>query len=445
MELSTLNFQLLHLADRVGRMQITKAKQTKVSVELTVTADEAELLDIKRQVLNGLRPQVKASGFRPGKAPDKVVEKELGADVVQKEFLDEALAQLFSRAIQQENIKLLGQPTVNVQKYVPYTELAFVAEIELRPTVTLPELKTLKATVKPEPVTDERIDEVLENLRKRAAQKQSVKRAAKSGDEAVINFTGKDAKGKPVPGAEGKDMPLLLGSSTFIPGFEDQLIGLKKGDTKSFTLTFPKDYHAKGLQSAKVTFDITVKDVMELELPKLDDEFVVKASPFKTVKELREDVSKQLEEEYARQASKAQREEVVGQLLEKTKLDIPPKFLEQTMDEVREDFRRSIAERGQDEDGFYEREGTDKDTYEKTELRPVAERRTKGSLILGTVADQEEISREELDAYIDFLRQQYAKDAKALEQLDRPQVREDIAMQMLTERTIDRLVELASQ
>lgn len=427
-------------------MQVAKSKQTKISVEIAVTADETELLDIKRQVLNRLRPQVKASGFRPGKAPDKVVEKELGADVVQKEFLDEALAQIFSRVLQQENIKLLGQPTVNVTKYVPYNELAFTAEIELRPEVTLPDLKSLKATVKPEPVTDERVVEVLENLRKRTANKKQVSRAAKNNDEVVIDFAGKDSKGEAVPGATGTDMPITLGSDTFIPGFEDELIGLKKGDTKTFMLTFPKDYHAKNLQNIKVTFDVTVKDVIEMTLPKLDDAFVTKASPFKTLTELKEDITKQLAEEYERQAAKLRREEVVGQLLDKTKLDIPPKFLDQTMEEVREDFRRSLTQRGLDEETFYARESTDKETYEKNELRPLAERRVKGSLVLSEVARRENIAvgREELDAYVGFMREQYAKDAKALEQLDRAEVREDIAMQMLTERTIDKLVELAT-
>jgi trigger factor len=427
-------------------MQVTKSKQTKLSVELAVKADEKELLDIKRQVLGRLRPHVSSKGFRAGKAPDAIVEKELGAETVQKEFLDDALSQLFRRAIEQEKLTTIGQPTLNVQKFVPYSTLEFTLELELRPPVTLPDLKSLKVTAEQETVTDGRIEEVLDNLRRRAAERVAVKRAAQESDELTIDFDGKDAKGNEVAGAKGMDMPVQIGSDTFIPGFETELVGLKKGDKKTFTLTFPKDYHARALQSAKVTFEVTVKEVREVKLPTLDDEFAAKASPFDTLKDLRADIAQQLETEYAKQAEKARREALVGQLLDKTKLEIPPKFLSQVVEEVRQDFLRSLAERGLDEETFYTREKTDKDTYETKELRPVAERRVKGSLILSEVARAEEVSvgREELEAYVAYLREQYAKDEKALEQLDKPEVREDIAMQMLTERTIDRLVELAS-
>jgi trigger factor len=427
-------------------MQVTKSKQTKLSVELGVKADEKELDDIKRQVLSRLRPHVSSKGFRPGKAPDTIVEKQLGAEVVQKEFLDEALSQLFRRAIEQEKLATIGQPTLNVQKFVPYNTLEFTLELELRPAVTLPDLKSLRADVEQEKVTDARVGEVLDNLLKRAAQRVAIKRAAKNGDELIIDFSGKDAKGNEVPGAKGEDMPVQVGSDTFIPGFEKELVGLKKADRKIFTLTFPKDYHARALQNAKVTFDVTVKEVKEVKVPTLDNDFAKKASPFDTIKDLKADIAGQLETEYAKQAEKARREAIVGQLLDKTRLDIPPKFLDQVVEEVRQDFLRSLSERGLDEDTFYAREQTNRESYEKAELRPVAERRVKGSLILSEVSRAEEITvgREELEAYVAYLREQYAKDEKALDQLDKPEVREDIAMQMLTERTIDRLVELAT-
>lgn len=427
-------------------MRVTKSDKTTYSLVLQIEADELELSDIKRQVFNELRPQVKASGFRPGKAPDHLVEKELGQQLVQNQFLDHALLVLINKSLKEKQLSILGQPSVSILKFVPYSNLSIKAELELKPIIKLPDIKSLNIKKTVDKVTDKAIEDVLHNLRLRSAVKEPVDRAAKAGDEVLVDFKGTDSKGGAVAGASGESMPVAIGSKTFIPGFEEKLVGLKAGQKKKFDLIFPKDYHAKSLQGTKVTFDTKVNEVKSVVLPELNDDFAKSISPFQTFKELRGDVARQLEEEYEKRADKAYREALMSALIGKIKLDLPPRFTNSVLEELKQEFQSNLQQRGMDEDQLYKSEDTTAAEYEKDHLVPAAKKRVKASLILGEVARQYniEVTRDELDTYVQFLEQHYQKDEKALEQLKRPEVREDIAMQMLTDRTIDQLVKLST-
>jgi trigger factor len=427
-------------------MQTTLKKLSPASAELTVEADENTLADIKRAVFNQLRGQVKADGFRAGKAPDAVVESSLGSQQVQGEFLNEALGRLYALAVSREQLQTIGSPEVSLKKFVPYSELEFTATVEVMPEIKLTDYKKFKVPLKTEKPTEAQIDEVLQRMRRRLAETKPADRAAAEGDEVRIDFAGIDARGQPVPGAQSQDFPVTIGSKTFVPGFEDELIGLKAEQKKTFTLTFPKDYQVASLQGAKVTFAVTVREVREVKLPELDDAFVAKASPFKTVAQLRSDVSGQLERELTEEARRRQREELVGKLVEGSKLTLPPKLLGRVLDDLRAEFRRNLDNRGLSEADFYSANKTTAEKYEKSELMPAAERRVKASLLLSEVARKESLSlsRDELEQGVADLQERYKDNPQVLADLDKPEVREDIAMQILTERTIDKLVSYAS-
>jgi trigger factor len=265
-------------------MQITTDQLAPTKLKLTITADQAELDTIKQHVLKNLAKNVKVQGFRAGKAPAHLVEKNTDPAVLQSEFLDHAINDLYVGLVEQQNLRPVAQPQINVTKFVPFTTLEFSAEVEVVGKIVLADYKKIKLTKAAVSVAAKDIDEVLANLQTRAAVKEPVKRAAKNGDEVVIDFTGTDAKTKePIDGADGSDYPLLLGSNSFIPGFEEELIGLKADAKKSFDITFPKDYGAAELQNRKVTFAVTVKQVQELVKAKLDDAFAATVGPFKTV------------------------------------------------------------------------------------------------------------------------------------------------------------------
>lgn len=426
-------------------MQVVSKKLSDTGVELTVNLAEADLAEVKRAVFNKLRAQVKADGFRPGKAPDNIVEQQLGSQTVQAEVVDAALNRTYPAAVAQENLQVIGQPEVALKKFVPYSELIFTALVEVMPVIKLPDYKKFKIEARPETVADRHVDEVLERMRTRLAEKKPVKRAAQTGDEVKVDFKGTDHKGVEVPGASSTDFPVTIGSQAFIPGFEEELLGLKAGEQKAFKVTFPKDYHAKALQGAKVNFDVTVKDVHEVIAPPLDDGFATKSSPFKTLTELRADVRKQLEAEFVEQGAKAQREELVKKLVEGSKLSVPPRLLDRVLDEIKAEFKRNLEMRGLTEEQFYQNERTTAADYEKTQLRPAADRRVKGSLVLSEVArvEQIDITATELEQTVEALKARYKDDPKTLDALDKPAAREDIAMQVLTERTIDKLLSYA--
>ena len=320
------------------------------------------------------------------------------------------------------------------------------AEVEVAPKIKLPDYKKIKKSPKKVTVTEKDIDEVLDRLRLQTAEKKSVDRAAKDKDEVWIDFEGKDSKGEPVKGTDGKNYPLSLGSNTFIPGFEPELIGLKKGDEKTFEVKFPNDYHAKTLANQKVTFSVKVNDVKEVVLPEINDEFAQKVSPLKTVKELRADVKKQLEAEKEGEANSELRKEVLQAVVDKCKFTTPPKLLERVTEQMRNDFEQNLVYRGMTLDQYLDQSGQTKEEFEKTELLENAERRARTSLVLTEIAEAEklQVSREELDMRLQMLKGQYQQDEKMQEELEKPESRRDIASQLLTEKTIEKLVQYAT-
>ena len=213
-----------------------------------------------------------------------MIEKTIDQQQLQSEFIDEALNHAYRAAVTEAKVRPVLPPKVSLTKFVPFSTLEFTADVEVLGKIVLADYKKLKITRPKAKVEAPEVDKVIANMRRQMATKTDVERPAKYEDEVWIDFVGSDEKGKPVKGADGKDYPLLLGSKTFIPGFEDELLGKKASDETTFTLTFPKDYGVSAMQGKKVTFLVKVTKVKEVKLPELNDEFVAKISPVKTVK-----------------------------------------------------------------------------------------------------------------------------------------------------------------
>ena len=295
-------------------MQISKTVKTANQIELKITANEADMSPIKLRTLKKLAPQVKLSGFREGKVPLNLIEKNLDPAALQSEFLDTAVNELYNQALNSENLRPVANPEMTLSKFVPFTTLEFTLTVPVIGEITLTNYKKVKLAKTPVKIEAKEVNDVVASLQKRLAERAPVVRAAKDGDEVTLDFKGVDEKGDAVAGAEGKDYPLALGSNTFIPGFEDNVVGVKPGANKKFTITFPKDYSVKALQSKKVTFEITVNSINELVEPKADDAFAAKAGPFKTMAELKEDIKKQLGIERQNETDRTYEEELLRQI-----------------------------------------------------------------------------------------------------------------------------------
>lgn len=427
-------------------MQVTREQVNPTTVKLTIVPGPSELEEVKEHVLRDFnRSRVRVPGFRSGKAPLALVEKNADPNALQSEFIDHALNTFYGRALDEEHVRAVAQPEVTINKFVPFTVFEFTAQVEAIGTVKLTDYKKIRIAKKPVTVTAKDVDEVIENLLSRSAERTEVARAAKSGDQVLIDFAGNDAKTKEaIAGADGKEYPLVLGSDSFIPGFETNVVGMKVGEEKSFDLTFPKDYGVKALQNRKVTFTVTVHKVEELKKPKLDDAFAASVGPFKTVAELKADVKKQIETEQAQQHQRAYDEELILAIADKSSVDIPEVLIDKEIDRMENQERQNLLYRGQTWEEHLKEEGVDAAEHRK-QNHEAAERNVKAGLVLAEVADKEgiSVSREELEMRIKLLKGQY-QDKQMQTELDKPENRQDIMSRMLSDKTLAKLNEYAS-
>jgi trigger factor len=426
-------------------MQVTKKNLTDTNVQLQLTADTELLQAIKQETLQSFAASIKLPGFRDGKAPLSLVEKQVDQARLQTEFLEHAVNHLYSAGLQQEKLRPVDQPKINITKFVPFDTLEVTVEVAVVGDVQLPDYKKIKLAKEKITVATKDIDEVIANLRTREAEKKDVTRAAKVGDYVVIDFKGVDEKTKEsVKGADGTDYPLLLGSDTFIPGFETNLLGTKSGEEKTFVLTFPKDYGVAALQNRKVAFTTTTKKVQEVSQPTLDDEFAAKVGPFKTVAELKADIKKQLEVEKQYQADQKYADDLLTKITEKTKVAIPEMLIDEQIERIERDQRQNIIYRGQTWQEYLDAEKLTDKTYREKQ-KPAAELRVKAGLVLSEIADKEniDVTGEELDMQITALKARYPDQAMQAE-LDKPENRREIISRIVTEKTLDRLTGYAT-
>jgi trigger factor len=413
-------------------------------VELTITLDAEELAIAEQVATTKLARNVKVPGFRKGKTPIAVAVKNIDPNALQEQTIDNAISKSVAEAFIKNELQALDRPVVEIKKFVPGETLEFTAETEILPKIKLGNYKKLKATIEKAVVGTKEVDEIIERIRHGLAEKKEVKRAAKIGDETVIDFVGK--KGAVAfEGGTGNDYNLTLGSGQFIPGFEEGIVGHKPGEAFDLKLTFPDDYNNADLKGAKVTFTTTLKTVKEIVLPEINDAFAVKAGPFKTVAELRSDIKRELTNQKENEAREKLKEDLINQLVAVSQVPAPDILIADQAKSIEQDFTNNLMYQGLSLDQYLDNKGFEsKQAWLDTEFKDAAEKRVKSGLVLAELSKVEKIEATtiELDAQVDKYKQQYANNVEALKQFEQPEVRRDIANRLLTEKTVDRLVEL---
>jgi trigger factor len=426
-------------------MQVQKSQLSDSRIKLTVEADQELLEDVKRETLLRLKRDVKIPGFRTGKVPLELVEKNINSQTLQSEFIDAALNRMYSAALGEQNVRPVAQPQVSIKKFVPFTTLEFEAEVDIIGQITLPNYKKITVARKTVEVTDKDVNEVIQNLRTRMAAKQPAQRPAQNDDEVIIDFAGRDTKThEPIHGGEGKAFPLVLGSNSFIPGFEGQLIGAVDGEDREFTLEFPKDYGVKTLQGRKVTFKVTVHTVNEVTLPDLNDDFASKAGPFKTLAELKADIKKQISSEHELEAERNYESDLLSKITEQAKVAVPDPLIDEEVIRLEDEERQNIIYRGQTWEEHLADEGISAEEH-RSKNRPSAQLRVRAGLVLAEIAEQEkiEVTPAEFDMRLELMKGQYQDSAMQAE-LDKPENRRELASRLLSEKTITKLVSYAT-
>lgn len=425
-------------------MKTTVKKLSDTKVELTISLGSEELSAAEQVALTKMASDLKVPGFRKGKVPVSVAAKHVNPAALQEQTLDNALSKAVAEAFMAEKIQALDRPAVDVKKFVPGQELEFTAEVEIIPPVKLGNYKKLKAKRQAVKVEDKEVEEIITRMRENFTEKTEVKRAAKEGDEAVIDFTGKKDD-VPFDGGAAKDFALKLGSGQFIPGFEEGVVGHKAGETFDLKLTFPKDYHAKELAGADVVFTVTLHKVNELSLPEVNDEFAAKCGPFTSADELKADIKREITAQKEREADEKLKDDLVGELAEASKVALPELLIDDQIRSIEQDLMQNLMYRGLTLDSYLQTQKfTDKDDWRAKEARPAAEKRVKAGLVLAELSKElgVEVSHEELSTQIETMKQQYGKDPKIAERFNDPNVHRDIANRIITDKTVEKLIEL---
>lgn len=430
-------------------MKKTRKNISPTKVELTITLGSTELASAEKVALGKLAQKIKVPGFRQGKVPVSVAARNVSASALMEQTLEDAVSRAVAEAFMEENIQVLDRPQVDVKKFVPGQEVEFTAEAEIMPEVKLGDYKNLGVKKESTTVKADEVNEIIDRMRQAYAERVEVKRAAKEGDEANIDYEGHkgNANGEAFEGGTSKGYNLQLGSNTFIPGFEEAVIGHKAGDEFDVPLTFPKEYHSTELAGAKVVFKVKLNKVTELKLPAVDDEFAKKSGPFKSADELKEDMKREITSRKETEVTEKFKEALIDKLVDTAEIPVPDVLVHEQVHRIMDDIKQNLRYRGQSVEDYLAEKGLESEDawHDSAEIREQAERRIKGGLALAELSKQEKItaSEDELDARLSEMLSQYS-DPESQKGLSTPQARQELANRILTEKTIDRLVELNS-
>lgn len=380
--------------------KILEEKAGEVTLEIEVPKES--LKKATDLVMEELGKQVKISGFRPGKAPQFMIEKEVGSDRFWAEVMDKAIPEAFFEAIIEAKITALTAPQIKVKEFVANEKLVFEATVAVLPELKDLKYKNFKIKPKTEKVTDVDQKKAFEELLKKYSEEVKVDRAAKMGDKVEIDFEG-SIKGLPFDGGTSKNHPVILGSGMLIPGFEEKVVGHKAGDEFDFDITFPKDYHAANLAGQKTNFKVKLNNVYEIVPAKPDDKFAEKFG-LKNLSELKAELEKQLQFEKDLALKRQTEEEILAEIIKKNKIEAPGTLLTEEIHRMVHEAEHNLSHSGLSMEQFLEMSKKTLAELEE-EMKPEAERRVKIGIALGEVARQEkiQIADADIDAEIDKL------------------------------------------
>ena len=421
----------------------TITNKAKNEQTLLITVDEQFITPYKQSVLKRLKKGLKVDGFRPGNVPDNIAERELGEARVQAEVLEEVIMHAYSKIIREAKIETVASPQINLKKFVPYSELEFEAVVAVMPDIKI-DLTKLNLKKPKVEVTSKEINDTLQNLADKTAAKKDSKSAIKKGDEVSFDFVGtKD--GKAVEGASAKGHVLVIGEGSFIPGFEDNLIGLKTGDEKSFEVTFPKDYHAKELANQKVTFKVKINKVQTLSKTKIDDAWAKTVGPVNNLKELKAEVEKTLIQQKQADADKAYENQVLEKAIELAKLEAPESLVSEQMLRMRNETEENLKNSGLDLQKYLQLQNQKPEDFE-AQLKVESEKRVKLGLVLRYIIESQkiELSDAEVENELSKLSAQYT-DPKMQEELTHDHFKQDLRNHLLTQKAVTVLIDAAQK
>ncbi len=426
-------------------MKVTAANGENQQVTLTIEVEAAEVAKAKERACKRLANRVNIPGFRKGKAPQKIVENHLGKEYVLQEAFDSFLGpQSLDEAFKEQDIVPVTRPEVEIETLEEGKDLVFKATVTPRPQVTLGEYKGLHIEKVVDEVKDEDVEKQLKNMQERQGTMVDAPEGSEvqDGDFITLDFDG-SVDGVAFEGGKGQDYPLQVGSGSFIPGFEEQLIGAKVEEERDVNVTFPEEYHAKDLAGKAAVFKCKIHSIKRKELPALDDELAKKVSKFETLEELRADVRKNLEENAERKAENDQRTAVIEKASENITVDIPAVMIDNRVTAMIQEMSMRLEQQGMKMEQYLQFAGTDIAKI-REDYRETAEKNVRTDLMLEEVAKAEDIKVEgkDLDQEVAMMAMQYGATPKQIQKIIKEQGRlGDLAATVLRKKTAQFIID----
>ncbi len=413
-------------------LQVEKLEKNMAKLTIEVSAE-----DLEKAMQNAYlkaKNRITIPGFRKGKAPRKMIEHMYGKGIFLEDAANALIPEHYSKALEECELEIVSQPEIDVTQAEPGKAFIFTAQVAVKPEVTLGEYKGLEVPKTETEVTEEEIEAELKKEQEKNSRTITVEdRGAENGDIATIDFEG-FIDGTAFEGGKGTDYPLTLGSGSFIPGFEDQLVGAKAGDHVEVNVTFPEEYQAAELAGKAAVFQCDVKKVEAKELPELDDDFAQDVSEFDTLAEYKDDIRKKLTERKEKEARTAKENAAVDKVIENAQMEIPDAMINTQISQMLDDFSRRMQAQGLTIEQYFQFTGMTADKM-REEMKPQALKRIQTRLVLEKIAETENIqpTDEEVNEEISKMAEMYKMGADKLKELlgDREleQMKKDMAVQ----------------
>ena len=425
-------------------LQVEKLEKNMAKLTIEVPADDLE--KALQSAYMKQKNKIALPGFRKGKVPRQMIEKMYGAEIFYDDAANELIPKAYAEAYDECDLEIVSRPEINVVQIEKGKAFIFTADVATKPEVTLGEYKGLEVDKVSTRVTQKEVDAKIQEEAEKNARTITVEdRAVQDGDEVILDFEG-FVDGEAFEGGKGENYPLTIGSGSFIPGFEEQLVGAETEKEVEVKVTFPEEYHAEELKGKEAVFKCTVHEIKAKELPEIDDEFAAEVSEFDTLDEYKADVKAKIKEEKASEGKRKQEDQVVEQAIKNASYEIPEAMIDTQVMQMADEFAQRMQSQGLTMEQYFQFTGM---TAEKMmeELKPQAVKRIETRLVLEAVAKAEniEISDEKLDEEITKMAEAYKMEADKLKEFmgenEKKQMKEDMAVQEAVTFLVENAVE----
>ncbi|OHW61845.1 trigger factor [Andreesenia angusta] len=420
---------------------VEKKENNQVTLKIEVAPDVFE--KAVNEAYNKNKKRFNIPGFRKGKAPRKIIELNYGVGVFYEDAINSVFPEVYGEAVKEHNLDPVDRPSLDVEDIEKGKPVVFLVEVTVKPEVELGEYKGIEVEKVEYSIEDEAIENELKRIQDVNSRLVAVEREVKEGDVITLDYAGFLGE-EQFEGGTAENQTLEIGSGSFIPGFEEQLVGKSAGEEVKVEVTFPEEYHSAELAGKAAVFNVKVHEVKEKEVPALDDELAKDVSEFDTLEELKADIKKKLEEQKSEEAKMEIEDKIIDKISENSKVDIPEAMIENQIDSSINDFSYRLRYQGLDLGKYLELTNTSMEDF-RAQFRENAERFVKGDLILDAIGKSEtfEVSEEELSEELEKLAKQYGQELDKLKStLDENDI-DYIKGGVVKRKTIDFLVENA--